>query len=47
MVKEGQRSLMNLDYQMDSTMNITTGSQPLFYDKQQLTRWLENEFRGT
>jgi hypothetical protein len=44
-VKEGQRTLMNLDYQMDSTMNMTTGNQPLFYDKQQLTRWLQNEFK--
>lgn len=44
-VKEGQRTLMNLDYQMDSTINMTTGNQPLFYDKQQLTRWLQSEFK--
>jgi hypothetical protein len=46
-VKEGQRTLMNLDYQLDSAVNTTTGNRPLFYDKELLTRWLQDEFRQT
>lgn len=44
-VKEGQRTLMNLDYQMDSALQQTTGNPPLFYDKRVLTLWLDNEFK--
>ncbi len=44
-VKEGQRTLMNLDYQLDSAVNQTTGQRPLFYDKELLKRWLQDEFK--
>lgn len=44
-VKEGQRTLMNMNFQMDQSANITSGNEPLFYDKQLLLRWLQTEFK--
>ncbi|WP_438480799.1 DUF3016 domain-containing protein [Oleiharenicola lentus] len=43
-VKEGNRTLSNLNFQADA-INPRSQSEPFFYDKQLLTDWLRNEFK--
>jgi hypothetical protein len=43
-LKEGQRTLMDMNFQMDQPASVTSGDRPLFYDTQLLLRWLQKEF---
>jgi Protein of unknown function (DUF3016) len=44
-LKEGQRTLMDMNFQMDQPASVTSGDRPLFYDTQLLLRWLQTEFK--
>ncbi len=44
-LKEGPRTLMDMNFQMDQPMSVTSGDQTLYYDKQLLLRWLQTEFK--
>lgn len=43
-MKEGERKLSDLNYMMQ--LRRPGSEQPLFYDKQLLTQWLQDEFKG-
>ena len=42
-VKEGERKLIDLDYQMQA--GRVGSDEPLYYDKQMIKKWVESEFR--
>lgn len=43
-MKEGERKLVDQNYMMQ--VRRPGSDQPLYYDKQLLTSWLETEFKG-
>jgi hypothetical protein len=43
-VKDGPRTLIDLNFQFDSTNIMVRGNEELAYDKLLLTHWLEKEF---